>query len=43
MSEVTQCAGRGPYRPEALKSHAELKYRFVRVAPGNEKPVDAMQ
>lgn len=40
MAGVTQCAGWGPYRPEALTSHAELKYLHVPVAPTSGEAVD---
>lgn len=29
MAEVTQCAGRGPYRPEALTSHGDFRDRYA--------------
>ncbi|MCP1548422.1 MULTISPECIES: DUF2235 domain-containing protein [Methylorubrum] len=32
MAEVTQCAGRGAYRPEALASHEDFKAGYVTAA-----------
>jgi len=32
LAEVTQCAGRGAYRPEALASHADFRDGYVAVA-----------
>jgi hypothetical protein len=29
LSEVTQCAGRGPYRPEALSSHKDFRDAYL--------------
>jgi hypothetical protein len=33
LAEVTQCAGKGAYRPEALKDHADYKAGYTAAAP----------
>jgi hypothetical protein len=41
LSKVTQCAGMGPYRPEALRNRDDFKHYYQTDAevPGNAAPV----
>jgi hypothetical protein len=32
LGSVVQCAGHGPYRPEALKGHDEFRQRYPQAA-----------